>query len=70
MAAQDDINAAVSALQGFLADLQDAVTAIQAELANVAPQVDTSALNALVAQLPDIQASVDALENVNPPATP
>jgi uncharacterized phage infection (PIP) family protein YhgE len=66
MAAQDDINAAVTAIQAFFADLATALAAIQAELANLAPAVDTSALNALVAQLPAVQASVDALET--PPA--
>ena len=66
MAAQDDINAAVAAIQAFFTDLGTAVADIQAELANVAPAVDVSALNALVAQLPAVQASVDALET--PPA--
>lgn len=72
MTAQDDVNAAVAAIQAFLADLGAAVTNIQAELANVAPAVDTTALNALVAQLPAVQASVDALESpvTPPPAGP
>ena len=62
MAAQDDINAAVAAIQAFFTDLGTAVADIKTELAAVAPSVDTTALNALVEQLPAVQASVDALE--------
>jgi hypothetical protein len=61
MSAQSDINAAVAALGGFLADLAVAVDNIKAELAGV--EVDTGALDALVAKLPGVQASVDALES-------
>lgn len=68
MAAQDDINTAVSALQAFFTDLVAAVAEIKAELAAQAPTVDTSALNPLVAQIPALQASVDALEAPPAPA--
>ena len=61
MSAQSDINAAVAALSAFLADLAVAVDDIKAELAG--DEVDTSALDALVAKLPGVQASVDALES-------
>lgn len=77
MSAQDDVAAAVAALQNeesgvaaVAADLQAAVTNIQAELSALQGQgVDTSALNDAVAALgqplSDLQASqasVDALE--------
>lgn len=77
MTAQDDVAAAVAALQNeesgvaaVAADLQAAVTNIQAELSALQGQgVDTSALNDAVAALgqplSDLQASqasVDALE--------
>jgi chromosome segregation ATPase len=65
MAAQDDINAAVAALQAFLQDLAQKVQAIAAELA-AGQAVDTSALNAVIGQLPQVQAAVDAL--APPPA--
>lgn len=83
MASQDDVNAAVAALQNeesgvaaVAADLQAAVTNIQQELAGLQGQgVDTSALNDAVAALQqpmsDLQAaqgSVDALETPAPPA--
>lgn len=83
MAAQDDVNAAVAALQNeesgvaaVAADLQGAVANIQQELADLQNQgVDTSALNAAVAglqqpmsDLQNAQASVDALETPAPPA--
>jgi hypothetical protein len=61
MAAQDDINAAVTALTGFLSDLSSAVQAIQAELSAAGTPADTSALNTVVSQLPAAQAAVDAL---------
>lgn len=82
MASQDDINAAVAALQNeesgvaaTAADLQVAVTNIQNELASLQSQgVDTSALNAAVAGLSQpmsdlqaAQAAVDALETPAPP---
>jgi hypothetical protein len=71
MAAQDDINAAVTALTAFLTDLSTDVAAIKAQLANGGGgTVDTSALNSVVGQLPAAQAAVDALANpVTPPAS-
>jgi ABC-type transporter Mla subunit MlaD len=67
MAAQDDINAAVSAINSFLSDLSSDVQAIQTELANGGGgTVDTSALNAAVAQLPAAQSALDALANPAP----
>ena len=67
MAAQDDINAAVTALGSFLADLSTQVQAIAALLAESGgTPVDTSALNTVIAQLPAAQAAVDAL--TAPPA--
>lgn len=83
MAAQDDVNAAIAALQSeeagvaaVSADLQTAVAAIQAELAGLqASGVDTSGLNAAVAGLAQpmadlqaAQASVDALAPAPAPA--
>ena len=64
MAAQDDINAAVTALTAFLTDLSTDVAAIKTELANGGGgTVDTSALNSVVGQLPAAQAALDALAN-------
>jgi predicted RNA-binding Zn ribbon-like protein len=60
MSAQSDVDAAVAALQSFLADVAVAVQDIKAELSGSA--VDTSALDSVVAQLPAVQASLDALE--------
>lgn len=71
MAAQDDINAAVTALNAFLQDLSADVTAIKALLASGGgTPVDTSALNAVVAQLPAAQNALDVLSGttVTPPA--
>jgi hypothetical protein len=67
MTAQDDVNAAVAAIQELVTDLAAAVANIQAQLAQQGASVDTSQLDALVAQLPTVQASVDALET---PAAP
>lgn len=61
MAAQDDINAAVTALDSFLADLSSQVQKISAALAAGGTPADTSALNTVVSQLPAAQAAVDAL---------
>jgi len=61
MSGQDQINADAQALQAFLADLNSAVNAIKTELSNAGTPVDTSALDALIGQLPGIQASVDSL---------
>ena len=61
MAAQDDINAAVTALSSFLSDLSTQVQAIKTALDNGGTPVDTSALNSVIAQLPAAQAAVDAL---------
>jgi hypothetical protein len=66
MAAQDDINNAVSVLGPFLTDLSNDVAAIKALLEDGGTPVDTSALNALVDQVPAAQAALDAL--ANPPA--
>jgi hypothetical protein len=66
MAAQDDINAAVAALQSDETGLDASVQAIQAEIANLQGQgVDVTALNAEVANLATHVASVAALA---PPA--
>lgn len=75
MAAQDDINNAVTAIQGVTSDLATAASNIQAEIANLNSQiaagggtpVDTSALDTAVTALQQAQASVDALET---PAAP
>lgn len=75
MAAQDDVNAAVSAIQAVVTDLATAASNIQAEIAALNSQiaagggtpVDTSALDAAVTSLQQAQAGVDALET---PATP
>jgi uncharacterized protein YqgV (UPF0045/DUF77 family) len=69
MAAQDDVNAAVTALQAFLTDISNDVAAIKAELASVGVTVDTTALNTVIAQLPAAQAALDALANPAPPVT-
>ena len=66
MAAQDDINAAVTALQQVSSDLMTAVTNIQQQLANGQP-VDTSQLDAGVAALQQADAAIQALET-QPPA--
>jgi len=66
MAAQDDINAAVTALDSFLTDLSNDVAAITQLLANGGTPADTSALNTVIGQLPAAQAALDAL--ANPPA--
>ena len=77
MAAQDDINAAVSAVQAVTADLTSAASDIQAEIATLNSQlaaagsatVDTSALDAAIAPLQAAQAAVDALETPAAPAS-
>ena len=66
MTAQDNVNADVTALGAFLADIGTAVTAIKAELDAQGVTVDTTALDALAAQLPAVQASVDALVTTAP----
>ena len=75
MAAQDDINNAVTAVNAFLADLSSQVAAIRAQLASgtgtgTGTPADTSALNTAVAQLPAAQAAIDALTAGTPPVTP
>jgi hypothetical protein len=65
MSAQDDINAAVTAITGFLTDLSNDVSLIAARL-QAGGAADTAALNQVVGQLPAIQAAVDSL--ANPPA--
>jgi len=67
MAAQDDINNAVSALTGFLSDLSAQVQAIAAALAaGGGTPVSTSALNSVISQLPAAQAAIDALAGQAP----
>jgi ABC-type transporter Mla subunit MlaD len=63
MAAQDDINAAVTAVNSFLTDLSTQVADIKAALAagGGGTPVDTSALNTAVGQFPAAQAALDAL---------
>lgn len=79
MTAQDDINAAVTAIQAVTSDLVSAAGNIQTEIANLnsqlaaagQPQVDTTALNAAIAPLQAAQKAVDALEtpaSTTPPA--
>lgn len=71
MAAQDDINAAVSAVQAVTADLTSAASNIQAEIAALQAAgvtVNTTALDAAIAPLQAAQAAVDALETA--PVTP
>jgi ABC-type transporter Mla subunit MlaD len=70
MAAQDDINAAVTAINSFLTDLSTQVADIKAALAagGGGTPADTSALNTAVGQLPAAQAAIDAL--AGPPVTP
>jgi hypothetical protein len=73
MAAQDDINNAVSVLGPFLTDLSSQVQAIAAALAaGTGTPVDTGALNALIEQVPAAQAAVDALTTpaAAPPPSP
>ena len=69
MAAQDDINAAVTAIQAVTADLVAVVTNIWHEIAALGTPVDTTALDAAIAPLQAAQAAVDALETP-PPAAP
>jgi ABC-type transporter Mla subunit MlaD len=66
VAAQDDINAAVTAIGTAVSTLDADVTALTAALAAGGTPVDTSALNAAVPQLVDAVNAVTALV----PATP
>lgn len=79
MAAQDDVNAAGQAILGLLADMQTdiatigtGVQAVIAALAALPASVDTTQLNADVAQIQAAQQSLDAaaasVANVVPPA--
>jgi 3-methyladenine DNA glycosylase/8-oxoguanine DNA glycosylase len=82
MTAQDDINAAVAAVQGLATDIATQVaqlgtdvTAIRAELTTLQGQgVDTSALNTLVSSIASTQSSLDtavtSVGNLVPVATP
>ena len=73
MAAQDDINAAVAAIQAVGSDLLAAVQNIQAEIAalqSAGTPVDTTALDAAVGSLQQAQAAVDALETPAAPEPP
>lgn len=69
MSAQDDINSAIAALQADETGLDASVQAITAEIASLtAAGVDTTALNAEVANLATHVASVAALAPTAPPA--
>lgn len=78
MTAQDDINAAVSAIQAVAADLTGAASAIKAEVDGLNgrlaaaghAQVDTSALGAAVAALQQARSAVHALEPAAPAPAP
>lgn len=62
VAAQDDINAAVSAVAAVLTDVQNDVSTLANDLdawTKANPQVDTSALAPLVANAQSIQAALD-----------
>jgi hypothetical protein len=67
MAGQASIDAAVTAINNLLTDLSSDVAAIQQQIAAGAP-VDTTALDAAVANIPAAQAAIDAL--AHPAATP
>jgi hypothetical protein len=62
MSAQADVNAAVAALNTFLTDVSNLLAALAA---GGGAAVDTTALNAVIAQLPAVQAAVVA---ATPPA--
>ena len=67
MAAQDDINAAVTAIQAVTADLVAAVTNILAEIAALGTPVDTAALRPPpMPRSRQPQAAVDALADPRP----
>jgi ABC-type transport system involved in cytochrome bd biosynthesis fused ATPase/permease subunit len=69
MAAQDDVNAAVTAITSFLGGLSTEVQAIAAALAaGGGTPVSTAALNSVIAQLPAAQAAVAALVPAAAPA--
>lgn len=78
MAAQDDINAAVTAVAGVLGDVQADVATLANDLdawMKANPGVDTSALAPLVANAQSVQAALDsqvaAITNaVNPAPAP
>lgn len=59
-AAAQDILSLLSDVQGDVTALGTAVTAIQAALAAVPASFDTTALDAAVAQIATVQASLDA----------
>lgn len=62
MSAQSDVDAAVAALNSFLSDVATQVTNIEAALAaGGGTPVDTTALNSVVAQVPTVQAALDAI---------
>jgi hypothetical protein len=74
MAAQDDINAATTALSGVVTDLTSTVQQLANEFAalqNAAGvPVDVKPLEAIVVNLQNVQASIDALAVANAPAAP
>lgn len=59
-AAAQDILSLLSDVQGDVTALGTAITAIQAALAALPASVDTTALDAAVAQIATVQASLDA----------
>jgi len=72
MAAQDDINAATQAFQGVLTDLQAQAATLVTDLAEIqaavaaGQPVDTSALNAVVANAQAVQSALDtAVANID-----
>ena len=66
MAAQDDINAAVTAVTGLLTDIQGQVATLATDLQQIqallasGQTVDTSALDAAVANVAGIQSALDS----------
>jgi hypothetical protein len=69
MSAQTDVDNAVSVLNGFLSDVATQITNIEAALTADGTPVDTSALNSVIDQVPQVQAALDALAPA-PSSTP
>lgn len=61
MAAQDSVNAAAAALSALVADVTENVAKLQAVLAALPVAVDTSALDAAVAQSSASSGELDAI---------
>jgi hypothetical protein len=80
MSAQDDINAAVTAVTGLFTDLQAQVTQLATDvnelgaLIQSGQPVDTSALNNITATVAGVQATVDnavsSVTALTPPPAP